>query len=34
MEEPMRSQPWFVKAMGHPIVLGALGVIASPMLRR
>jgi hypothetical protein len=34
MEEQVRSQPWFVKAMGNPIVMGALGVIASKMLRR
>ena len=34
MEEQVRSQPWFVKAMGNPIVMGALGVIASKLLRR
>ena len=34
MEEQVRSQPWFVKAMGNPIVMGALGMIASKMLRR
>jgi len=34
MEEQVRSQPWFVKAMGNPIVMGALGVIAARMLRR
>jgi hypothetical protein len=34
MEEQVRSQPWFVKAMGNPIVMGALGVIASKMLGR
>ena len=34
MEEQVRSQPWFVKAMGNPMVMGALGVIASKMLRR
>jgi hypothetical protein len=34
MEEQVRSQPWFIKAMGNPIVMGALGVIASKMLRR
>ena len=26
MEEQVRSQPWFVKAMGNRIVMGALGV--------
>jgi hypothetical protein len=34
MEEQVRAQPWFVKAMGNPIVMGALGVIAGKMLRR
>src|SRR4029453_7572985 len=34
MEEQVRSQPWFIKAMGNPIVMGALGVIASKLLRR
>jgi hypothetical protein len=34
LEEQVREQPWFVKAMGNPIVMGALGVIASKMLRR
>ncbi len=34
MEEQVRSQPWFVKAMGNPIVMGALGMVASKMLRR
>ena len=34
MEEQVRSQPWFVKAMGNTIVMGALGVIASKLLRR
>jgi hypothetical protein len=34
MEEQVRSQPWFVKAMGNPIVMGALGMIAAKMMRR
>jgi len=34
MEEQVRSQPWFVKAMGNPIVMGALGVVAAKMLGR
>src|SRR5215471_18227011 len=34
MEEQVCSQPWFIKAMGNPIIMGALGVIASKMLRR
>ena len=29
MEEQVHTQPWFVKAMGNPIVMGALGMIAS-----
>jgi hypothetical protein len=34
MEEQVREQPWFVKAMGNPIVMGALGAIAAKMLQR
>jgi hypothetical protein len=34
MEEQVRSQPWFVKAMGNPIVMGALGMIATKLLGR
>ena len=34
MGEQVRSQPWLVKAMGNPIVMGALGMVASKMLRR
>jgi len=34
LEQQVKEQPWFVKAMGNPIVMGALGVIASRMLRR
>jgi hypothetical protein len=34
MEEQVRAQPWFVKAMGNPIVMGALGMIAAKMLGR
>jgi len=34
MEERVRSQPWFVKAMGNPIVMGALGMVAAKMLGR
>jgi hypothetical protein len=34
MEEQVRSQPWFVKAMGNPIVMGALGMVAAKMLGR
>jgi hypothetical protein len=34
MGEQVRSQPWLVKAMGNPIVMGALGAIAAKMLQR
>jgi hypothetical protein len=34
MEEQVRSQPWFVKAMGNPIVMGALGMITAKMRER
>jgi len=33
MQEVVREQPWFVKAMGNPILMGALGVVASRMMR-
>jgi hypothetical protein len=34
MEEQVREQPWFVKAMGNPVIMGALGVIAAKLLGR
>jgi len=34
MQDHVQSQPWLVKAMGNPIMMGALGVVASRMLRR
>ena len=34
METQVREQPWFVKAMGNPIVMGALGMIAAKLLGR
>jgi hypothetical protein len=34
MEEQVREQPWFVKAMGNPIVMGALGMIAAKLIGR
>jgi hypothetical protein len=34
LEAQVREQPWFVKALGNPIVLGTLGVIASKLLGR
>ena len=33
MQEVVREQPWFVKAMGNPVVMGALGMVASRMIR-
>jgi hypothetical protein len=30
----VREQPWFVKAMGNPIVMGALGMIAAKLIGR
>ena len=34
MESQVREQPWFVKAMGNPIVMGALGMIAAKLIGR
>ena len=34
METQVREQPWFVKAMGNPIVMGALGMIAAKLIGR
>ncbi len=33
MQQAVAQQPWFMKAMGNPIVMGALGLIASKMMR-
>ena len=33
MQQTVAQQPWLVKAMGNPIVMGALGMIASKMMR-
>ena len=33
MQQTVSQQPWFMKAMGNPIVMGALGLIASRMMR-
>ena len=32
MQEHVQSQPWLVKAMGSPVVMGALAVVAAKML--
>jgi hypothetical protein len=34
MQEVVREQPWLVKAMGNPVLMGALGVVASRMMRK
>jgi hypothetical protein len=34
MRRQVSEQPWMVKAMGNPIVMGALGVVASRMLKK
>jgi hypothetical protein len=33
LQQTVAQQPWFIKAMGNPIVMGALGLIASKMMR-
>lgn len=32
MQEVVREQPWFMKAMGNPVVMGVLGMVASRMI--
>lgn len=34
MQDHVQSQPWLLKAMGNPFVIGALGIVASKMLHR
>ena len=34
LQDHVQSQPWLVKAMGNPILMGVLGVVASKMIRR
>jgi hypothetical protein len=34
MQDHVQSQPWLLKAMGNPFVIGALGMVASKMLHR
>ena len=34
MQNHVQSQPWLVKALGKPIMLGVLGLVASKMLHR
>ena len=33
MQRQVKEQPWLLKAMGNPILMGALGVIASRMMK-
>lgn len=30
-QDHVQSQPWLVKAMGHPVLMGALGLVAAKM---
>ena len=32
MQQAVAQQPWFMKALGHPIMMGALALIASKMI--
>jgi len=34
IKQTVREQPWFMKALGNPFVMGALGVVAARMLRK
>ncbi len=34
MQQHVQSQPWLLKAMGNPFVMGALGVVAAKLLKR
>jgi len=31
LQDHVQSQPWLVKAMGHPVLMGALGLVAAKM---
>ena len=33
IQKQVKEQPWLLKAMGNPILMGALGVIASRMMK-
>ena len=32
LQQTVQEKPWFVKAMGNPIVMGALGMAAMKLL--
>ena len=34
MHEVVREQPWMMKAMGHPVMMGALGMIAGHIIKK
>jgi hypothetical protein len=34
LRQTVQQQPWLVKALGNPIVMGALGVVAARMMRK
>jgi len=34
MRQAVQQQPWFVKAMGSPILMGALGMAAAHMMKK
>ena len=34
MREVVREQPWLMKAMGNPVLMGVLGTVASRMIKR
>jgi hypothetical protein len=34
LQKVVEEKPWFVKAMGNPIVLGALTMAAAKMLQK
>ena len=33
LQDVVREQPWIVKAMGNPVLMGALGMVASRMIK-
>lgn len=33
LQDVVREQPWLVKAMGNPVLMGVLGVVASRMVK-
>jgi len=33
MKQVIQDQPWYLRALGHPVIMGVLGMVASKMLR-